>query len=456
MACLALRRLFAPFTRWSLAALLFWAAALPVRAIQPQRATQVADPWLRVLVWQAASGRIRPALAAGTLQMRDARGRLLHTFDDQAILQVDAAGGWLSVRQVQQPQSDRWQARELWFEATATEAEAESDPGIWLNQHRYRGRLQLRAEAGGLQVVNHLPLETYLPSVVGSEMPPSWPLEALQAQAVAARTYALRARKPAAPFDLQATTASQVYKGVESETASTRSAVQGTRGLVLTYNNALIEAVFHSSSSAGSTENSGDLWSKQLPYLVSVPDFDEQSPVHEWRQPLDQALLRRAFPELGGAFGIDVISTTPTGRVRQARVVGPSGQLALSGAQLRSRLGLKSTWVRFELAATGGSDLLIARPDGFPALLPPPPLPAFTLPKPVRPRGEVVQLVAVGRGYGHGVGMSQWGAMALAQKGEPFEAILKHYYRGVTVRAYNDLARASEPARPAKPLAVAR
>jgi stage II sporulation protein D len=117
---------------------------------------------------------------------------------------------------------------------------------------------------------------------------------------------------------------------------------------------------------------------------------------------------------------------------------------------------LKSTWVRFELAATGGSDLLIARPDGFPALLPPPPLPAFTLPKPVRPRGEVVQLVAVGRGYGHGVGMSQWGAMALAQKGEPFEAILKHYYRGVTVRAYNDLARASELARPAKPLAVAR
>lgn len=73
--------------------------------------------------------------------------------------------------------------------------------------------MQLRLEAGQLQVVNHVPLETYLPSVVGSEMPASWPMEALQAQAVAARTYALKARKPVAAFDVQATTASQVYKG---------------------------------------------------------------------------------------------------------------------------------------------------------------------------------------------------------------------------------------------------
>jgi stage II sporulation protein D len=295
--------------------------------------------------------------------------------------------------------------------------------------------LQLRLEGGQLQVVNHVPLETYLPSVVGSEMPASWPLEALRAQAVAARTYALKARKPASVFDLQATTASQVYKGVEAETPSTRAAVEGTRGLVLTYDDALIDAVFHSSSAGSATESSGQLWPRQLPYLVSVPDFDRESPVREWRQPLDAALLGRAFPELEAVTAIEVVSTTATGRVRQARVLGPSGQLLLSGAQLRSRLGLKSTWVRFELAP------MAAPPAESPlAAVPLSPLPALTLPLPATPTLEVLQLVAVGRGYGHGIGMSQWGALGLARQGESFAAILRHYYRGTQLRPYGQLA----------------
>jgi stage II sporulation protein D len=306
----------------------------------------------------------------------------------------------------------------------------------------------VRLQGGQLQVVNHVPLETYLASVVGSEMPASWPLDALQAQAVAARTYALKARRAAEPFDLKATVASQVYRGVEAETPSTQAAVAGTRGLVLTYNDTLIDAVFHSSS-GGSTESSGDLWSRQLPYLVSVPDFDEASPVREWRQPLDAALLRKAFPELGGALSIEVLSTTATGRVRQARVVGPGGQLLLNGAQLRARLGLRSTWVRFEP--------LVATPL-------PPPLPALSLPAPLRigqtadaglqspipasgtgvdPLADPLPptvLLALGRGFGHGVGMSQWGALAMAQRGEAYSAILSHYYRGTRLRPYDALA----------------
>jgi stage II sporulation protein D len=327
----------------------------------------------------------------------------------------------------------------MWLDAVA--GAEESDPGLWLGQRRYRGRFQLRLEAGRLQVVNHVPLEVYLPSVVGSEMPASWPLEALRAQAVAARTYALKGRKPSALFDLQATTASQVYKGVEAETPSTRAAVEGTRGLVLTYNNALIDAVFHSSS-GGNTESSGDLWPRQLPYLVSVPDYDNTSPVRDWRQPLDQTKLRQAFPELGGALGIDVVSTTPTGRVRQARVVGPSGQLALTGAQLRSRLGLKSTWVRFELVPT--TMPLTGEPT---SLTPPPPVAALTLPAPSAATDEAVQLVAVGRGFGHGVGMSQWGALAMAQRGDTFATILRHYYRGTALQPYGELARTASAER---------
>lgn len=434
-------------------ALVLGSANAALHAAQPQARSTSREPSLRALVLQGVEARLRPAAAAAGLQMRDAGGRLLEEFSGQVILAVEARAGWLRVRLAGEGPPEVWELRELWVDALA--GAEEEDPGLWLGPRRYRGRLQLIPQGNELQVVNHVALETYLPSVVGSEMPATWPPEALQAQAVAARTYALKARKPAASFDVQATTASQVYKGVEAETPSTRAAVEATRGLVLTYNNALIDAVFHSSS-GGSTESSGDLWPRQLPYLVSVPDFDHNSPVRDWRLPLNQAKLRQAFPELGGALGIEVIATTPTGRVRQARVVGPSGQLALTGAQLRSRLGLKSTWVRFELLPTSAvpvqppaavverlqnafqHDSVTGAP---PTVLPPPPLPAFTLPSPSRKAPEVVQLVAVGRGFGHGVGMSQWGALAMAQRGDSFEAILRHYYRGTSLRPYSEVAR---------------
>ena len=427
-----------PLGSITLTAALLMPQAVLARAAQPPANSAVADPVLRVLVFQGEQIRLRPALAAAGLRLRDVQGRVLEEFNGQVVLQAEPVNGWLRLSRPDAADSEQWQAREMWLDAVA--GAEDSDPGLWLGQRRYRGRFQLRLEAGRLQVVNHVPLEVYLPSVVGSEMPASWPLEALRAQAVAARTYALKARKPAALFDLQATTASQVYKGVEAETPSTRAAVAGTRGLVLTYNNALIDAVFHSSS-GGNTESSGDLWPRQLPYLVSVPDYDNTSPVRDWRQPLDQTKLRQAFPELGGALGIDVLSTTPTGRVRQARVVGPTGQLALTGAQLRSRLGLKSTWVRFELVPTTASTGESA------SLMPPPPIAALTLPAPAAASDEAVQLVAVGRGFGHGVGMSQWGALAMAQRGETFAAILRHYYRGTALLPYGELARTASAER---------
>jgi SpoIID/LytB domain protein len=213
-------------------------------------------------------------------------------------------------------------------------------------------------------------VESYLPSVVGGEMPASWPQAALRAQAVAARTYALRQRKPSAPFDLKATVASQVYKGIEAETPSTRQAVASTRSQVLMHGNGLINAVFHSSS-GGNTENSGEIWTTQLPYLVSVPDFDDSSPVRDWKKQFTPWQLRKAFPETGGVRRIDVLSTTATGRIRQARVVGPRGSLVLKGSELRSRLKLRSTLAQFvfdgagETALQGGPEPTTADPaDG--------------------------------------------------------------------------------------------
>ena len=337
--------------------------------------------------------------------------------------------------------------RELWLESAAQSAGPPLDlqfgpqegADFQLQQRGYRGRLQVLVGSSSLQAVNHVPLEAYLPSVVASEMPASWPQAALRAQAVAARTYALRQRKPAAAFDVSATVSSQVYKGVEAETPSTRQAVVSTRGQVLMFGPSLANTVFHSSA-GGSTENSGDLWSQQLPYLVSVPDFDQHSPVHAWQLRLEPEQLQKAFGEIGGAQRIDVLATTGSGRVRQARVTGPAGTLVLTGAQLRSRLGLKSTMVRFEVLAPE----LAALPASLPAL---PPLmprsaeqsglaePAIT-PDQVPVQLPPPSLLAIGRGFGHGVGMSQWGAHGLANRGQSYEQILHHYYRGTELRPY--------------------
>ena len=407
----------------------------------------------------------------------------------------------------------RLRASELVVEPLAA---AGSEGSVWLQKRRYRGSLWIRPQGEALQAVNLVGLETYLASVVGSEMPASWPLEALRAQAVAARTYALRALRPSSgrAYDLKATVASQVYLGVEAETASTLAAVAGTRGLVLTYGDGLIEAVFHSSA-GGSTENSGELWAQQLPYLVSVADFDQESPVRDWRLPLSDDLVRKAFPEIGSLERIDVLSTSSSGRVRQARVVGSAGVALVSGAELRSRLGLKSTLVQFvrepvnsptlvapagaavgqlevaspgpglsswslaspsrgtgspALAATtasatsplaasssvafpwpavagsspaGKGDAAVASGDGpgftpgsAPALLLPPPPASGDSPAAY---GRL-QWVAIGRGFGHGIGMSQWGALAMARRGDGFEQILQHYYRGTQLRPYTSLA----------------
>ena len=403
---------------WPMATLMLAAAvpgALGMQSMEPQ---------VRVLILEAESlplaaqqqplvlriGDQRLALAAGEeVVLRLAEGELV----------LERGGG------VERLQA----AREIWLEPASRPAEGGD---FQLKQRGYRGRLQVLVGGSGLRAINHVGLESYLPSVVGSEMPASWPQAALRAQAVAARTYALRQRKPADPFDLSATVSSQVYKGVDAETPSTREAVLSTRGQVLMYGSSLANAVFHSSS-GGATENSGDLWSQQLPYLVSVPDFDQASPVQAWQQRLEPEQLQQAFAEIGGAQRIDVLSTTSTGRVRQARVSGPSGTLVVSGAQLRSRLGLRSTMVRFELVPSelAASELLAA--------LPPLPL----LPEQYEVGGSQPQvqmplpsLLAVGRGYGHGVGMSQWGALGLAQRGQSYDQILRHYYRGTELRPY--------------------
>ena len=421
-----------------------------------QRAVQAAqEPSMRVLLSQAPSVRLRadgeqPFLVRG-LGRGDQRMRSMD-------VSLRAGRLWIS-GQTSNGSDLQLSAR------SAIEVNSNDPRGVWLGSRRYRGRLQLLVRGGQVQVVNHLGIETYLASVVGSEMPHKWPLPALQAQAVAARTYALRQRGKSGDFDVKATVASQVYRGVESETPSTIEAVESTRSLVLVHAGRLINAVFHSSS-GGATEPSGEVWRNQLPYLVSVADHDQHSPVHRWNKRFDNDELRGLFRETGGVKSLQVLKKSSTGRVRTARVKGPRGSLVLTGRELRKRLGLKSTMVQFELINGSGASSTAsaqATPQAAPALIglwqdsasgpdtgsissgrlvspPPPPLPhlnasALQQPRPEVRVGEMV-LEARGQGFGHGVGMSQWGAHGLALQGADFRQILLHYYRGAEIRPY--------------------
>ncbi len=382
-------------------------APLPlVAALAPALVqARTAEPELRVLLQEGPSLEIEAATTP--LRLSDGGGRMLLELPPGSGVRLSAAGSVLRAEPLAGTpgQASRsFPLRELWVEPLAVAPRnQESLPAFLLQRKGYRGRLQLLAGNARLQAINVIGIESYLPSVVGSEMPASWPLEALRAQAVAARTYALRQRKPAAPFDLTATVASQVYKGVAAETPSTREAVASTRSQVLLHGNTLINAVFHSSG-GGITENSGDLWSRQLPYLVSVPDFDDSSPVREWQVRLEPDKLRQAFPETGGVQRIEVLGTTASGRVRQARIIGPAGSLLVSGPDLRTRLGLRSTLVRFELLAPELASLPVLPPpspvgapaEGREAPVVIPAIPALPLqvPQPA--------LLAIGRGFGHG------------------------------------------------------
>jgi len=347
--------------------------------------------------------------------------------------------------------------------------------GIWVGQKRYAGKLNIFISDNHILVVNVLGIEKYLGSVVGSEMPAKWPLEALKAQAIASRTYALK-QKGNDLYDIDSTNKNQVYIGLEAGTHRTKRAVNSTRSLVLTYKNKLINSLFHSSS-AGMTENSQDVWKNQYPYLSSVKDFDKYNPKLRWNQKFSKSQLQKLFPRIGGINKIEILNVTSTGRVKNVRIHGEFGTDQISGVDIRKRMNLKSTLVRFKfiednenkssdespkLFPTNSSeneplthivrvgDTLILIADQYDVsveeivalnniknsslinigqrLL----VPRNTL----NTSSSDKILVVSGYGSGHGVGMSQWGAKYMANKGEKANAILKHFYKGVEIKPF--------------------
>jgi stage II sporulation protein D len=257
----------------------------------------------------------------------------------------------------------------------------------------YRGALKLVAVGDTIQVVNILGLESYLRGVVPSEMPPDWPLEALKAQAVAARTYTLANLKPEADYDVCATTDCQVYRGASAEHPRSDQALLETRGLVLTYGNAFARTYYHSDS-GGAIASSAEVWGYSAPYLVALSDVATSTPHRQWEYRLDPAMMTTSLRgygiDVGPVRALRILAYTESGRAQRAEVIGDRGRAAIEGNVLRTLLrgwGLKSTRITMH-----------------------------------------TDLVARGDGWGHGVGMSQYGARTMAQSGHRFEQILAFYY----------------------------
>ncbi|WP_198022572.1 SpoIID/LytB domain-containing protein [Anaerovibrio sp. RM50] len=320
---------------------------------------------------------------------------------------------------------------------------------IKYNGHEYRGQMVVSAEAGKLLIVNRLSLEDYIKGVLPSEMTPSWNSEALKAQAVAARTFALYTKNQKAHlgsgYDLCDSTHCQAYDGVANEADSSSAAVDATYGEVMTYQGKAIYAPYHASS-GGSTENSEDVWGNYLPYLRSVQDDDSKSPYHNWSVRFTAAQVQKLLSAAGKNIGqLKSISMTAvkgsssangvlaSGRANGVKFVGTGQTIVLSGQDVRKIFGLKSTYfnIRTERAAsippikkdvksTASNKVIDAAPEAMHGTN-------------LKVEGDNVAIIFDGHGFGHGLGMAQYGAKAMADAGKKYDEILHHYYTDVEI-----------------------
>ncbi len=274
----------------------------------------------------------------------------------------------------------------------------------------YRGTIELRrTPQGRVTAIDEVGLEAYLYGVIKPEIDPRWPPEAVKAQAVAARTLAVERlsasrRDPAATgYDLPATTDAQVYLGVAAEDPAATAAVDATRGVVVTYQGLPIFAAYHSNS-GGHTEDSENVWGDFYPYLRGVPDPYALGVPSAWwdaRVPVATiaARLGRGGVEVPGLSGVLPGRVTPWGRAITVLLLAEDGQTREVNAN------------RFRLLV--GPDVLRST--------------MFTISR------QGSDLAFAGRGAGHGVGLDQWGARAMALAGFTYERILKYYYTGVAI-----------------------
>jgi stage II sporulation protein D len=289
---------------------------------------------------------------------------------------------------------------------------------IKIDGNIYPGVIEI-VRAGEILVVNHVKIENYLKGVIPYEMGnlPESQIEALKAQAVAARSYVMAHRKPDNPYDIRPTIWDQVYGGVGKTDRIIEKAVESTRGVVATYRGEIIDAKY-SSTCGGTTENNENIWiGERVPYLRSVrdagwdrKDFCRFSPHYRWERIYDKKeffeVIKRQIQDFfgktpGKVEWIRISKRTRTNRVRSIEINTDIGKFELEKDQIRRlfsdyRGSLKSLMFQIKVKSS--------------------------------------QIIVSGKGYGHGVGMCQYGAMEMAKERYNYQRILKHYYKRIRLK----------------------
>ncbi|HSC02124.1 MAG TPA: SpoIID/LytB domain-containing protein [Solirubrobacteraceae bacterium] len=233
----------------------------------------------------------------------------------------------------------------------------------------YRGSLEFRPTgSGGVYTVNVIGLDDYVRGVIAAEMPSTWGPQALETQAVAARTYAITTDVSGTFYNLYPDTRSQMYRGVSAETPATDAAVAATSGQIVTYNGAPVVTYF-SSSSGGHTENIEDAWpgASASPWLRGVDDpYDGAGgdPYHRWTRQLSVTAAAKQLGRLvkGKLVGVRVTRRGVSPRIMSAQVIGTKGATTATGAQLQSAFGLLSTWASFTTISGSAGHAPVTRP----------------------------------------------------------------------------------------------
>lgn len=364
------------------------------------------------------------------------------------------------------------------------------------NGKTYRGAFLITQKAGLLNVVD---IEQYLCGVLPAEVGASWHTQALRAQAICARTYALKRSMTRADrgYDVVDTDSDQVYKGQGVETAKTNQAVQSTAGEIVTYGQEIADTYFHSDS-GGHTADIKDVWGQSVPYLSGVPEVvNYKSPTSSWSVKISAAKIQSAITkatgtDIGTVREIQVSEVDEGGRAVMMNFIGTNGSRTLRASQFRTAVDprtLRSTMFtpsggafsvnntttpsglvsRNSKTQTNSDGLTfeerqgIARMTAEGVFTTTELLDMLTNPskqknyyqtgmgrsgrktqtqaKPKNKYGYSIEktgndFVFYGRGWGHGVGLCQWGAMAMAEQGWSAEKILNHYYPGTSVRRF--------------------
>jgi stage II sporulation protein D len=267
---------------------------------------------------------------------------------------------------------------------------------------RYAGNIDVWKGENGLYIINELPLEEYIRDVVAAEIVPDWDMEALKAQAVVSRTYALyqKTMNGNSLYHLASSVLHQVYKGKNPD-MRIAYAVSATTDEVLTFDGKLIEAFYHSTC-GGKTENPEEVFGKGYPYLRSLESSCDLSPYSVWERSIRLDEIAKAVA-IAGIQDISIKTYTSTNRVRQLSIKTDSGDTTMNATDFRKALG----WSRLP-----STNFTLTRIDNA--------------------------IIFQGSGYGHGVGLCQWGMLKMAREGKNYREILSFFYPGTIIQLYEN------------------